>query len=299
MIESYIAQARESMPIIATVPPHTVPDMGYFVIPTAFEITHISDVTREVFGPVLHILRFKSAEFDTLITDINATGFGLTMGLHTRLDNRVDDIAERAHVGNLYVNRNQIGAVVGTQPFGGEGLSGTGPKAGGPHYLLRLSHPPENMRAAPVEIRHVLPGPTGEQNTLKLFPRGIILCLGGDAESMLEAQARLALVAGNKILLPLSPHAQAAQKKLSAEFPESIIEMYLDTEVDSLIAGDIDGICVDGSQREEIGVKVSEREGAIIPLLSAKDDPERFYHERTLTINTTAAGGNASLLAMG
>jgi RHH-type proline utilization regulon transcriptional repressor/proline dehydrogenase/delta 1-pyrroline-5-carboxylate dehydrogenase len=94
---------------------------------------------REVFGPILHVLRFKGGQLDKVIDDINATGFGLTLGLHSRISGVADRVSERAQVGNLYVNRNQIGAVVGVQPFGGEGLSGTGPKAGGPHYLARFA----------------------------------------------------------------------------------------------------------------------------------------------------------------
>jgi RHH-type proline utilization regulon transcriptional repressor/proline dehydrogenase/delta 1-pyrroline-5-carboxylate dehydrogenase len=89
---------------------------------------------------VLHVIRWKGSELDKVIGQINATGYGLTLGIHSRIDDTVEYIAERAHVGNCYVNRNQIGAVVGVQPFGGEGLSGTGPKAGGPHYLLRFAN---------------------------------------------------------------------------------------------------------------------------------------------------------------
>jgi RHH-type proline utilization regulon transcriptional repressor/proline dehydrogenase/delta 1-pyrroline-5-carboxylate dehydrogenase len=92
-----------------------------------------------VFGPALHVVRWKAEELDEVIDAINATGFGLTLGVHSRIDETVEHIRRRAKVGNLYVNRNQIGAVVGVQPFGGENLSGTGPKAGGPHYLVRFA----------------------------------------------------------------------------------------------------------------------------------------------------------------
>ncbi len=95
-------------------------------------------LTQEHFGPILHVLRFDKNKLDQVLDAINATGYGLTCGLHTRLDARVAQVAARIRAGNLYVNRNMIGAVVGVQPFGGEGLSGTGPKAGGPHYLLRF-----------------------------------------------------------------------------------------------------------------------------------------------------------------
>ena len=96
-------------------------------------------LTQEVFGPALHVVRWKASELDGVIDAINATGYGLTLGIHSRIDDTVEFIQSRARVGNCYVNRNQIGAVVGVQPFGGENLSGTGPKAGGPHYLLRFA----------------------------------------------------------------------------------------------------------------------------------------------------------------
>jgi RHH-type proline utilization regulon transcriptional repressor/proline dehydrogenase/delta 1-pyrroline-5-carboxylate dehydrogenase len=115
-----------------------LPPVGAFVAPIVFEVGSMRDIPGERFGPILHVIRFAIGDLDRVIDDINATGFGLTLGVHTRLDSRAMHIRSRARVGNLYVNRNIIGAVVGTQPFGGEGLSGTGPKAGGPHYLARF-----------------------------------------------------------------------------------------------------------------------------------------------------------------
>jgi RHH-type proline utilization regulon transcriptional repressor/proline dehydrogenase/delta 1-pyrroline-5-carboxylate dehydrogenase len=112
---------------------------GTFFAPRAYEIPSLSVLTREIFGPVLHVIRWKASELDRVIGAINATGYGLTLGIHSRIDATIDYISRNARVGNCYVNRNQIGAVVGVQPFGGEGLSGTGPKAGGPHYLLRFA----------------------------------------------------------------------------------------------------------------------------------------------------------------
>ena len=107
--------------------------------PKPVEIGSIGELSQENFGPVLHVVRWKAGELDKVIEDINSTGFGLTLGLHSRIDAVRRVVEAGAHVGNLYVNRNQIGAVVGSQPFGGEGLSGTGPKAGGPHYLPRFA----------------------------------------------------------------------------------------------------------------------------------------------------------------
>jgi RHH-type proline utilization regulon transcriptional repressor/proline dehydrogenase/delta 1-pyrroline-5-carboxylate dehydrogenase len=136
-LSDYVAQMRAKAKLIAEGGP--VPADGHFVAPIAFEVESIRDLPGERFGPVLHVARFAVEELDRIVEDINASGYGLTMGVHSRIDSRVEYIRRRARVGNLYVNRNMIGAVVGVQPFGGEGLSGTGPKAGGPHYLGRFT----------------------------------------------------------------------------------------------------------------------------------------------------------------
>jgi len=107
------------------------------IAPVAFELDKVADLREEVFGPVLHVVRWRGP-VDAVLAQINALGYGLTLGVHSRIDSRAERIAAQARVGNVYVNRNMIGAVVGVQPFGGEGLSGTGPKAGGPHYLYRF-----------------------------------------------------------------------------------------------------------------------------------------------------------------
>jgi RHH-type transcriptional regulator, proline utilization regulon repressor / proline dehydrogenase / delta 1-pyrroline-5-carboxylate dehydrogenase len=112
---------------------------GSFFAPRAFEIDSLTRLEREVFGPVLHVIRYRADRLDQVLDAINATGYGLTLGIHSRIDETARRIHERLKVGNSYVNRNMIGAVVGVQPFGGEGLSGTGPKAGGPHYLYRFA----------------------------------------------------------------------------------------------------------------------------------------------------------------
>jgi RHH-type proline utilization regulon transcriptional repressor/proline dehydrogenase/delta 1-pyrroline-5-carboxylate dehydrogenase len=112
---------------------------GHYFAPLAVEIDGIARLEREVFGPVLHVVRFRGAQLDEVVEEVNASGYGLTLGVHTRIDSVARRVAARARVGNVYVNRNMIGAVVGVQPFGGCGLSGTGPKAGGPHYLPRFA----------------------------------------------------------------------------------------------------------------------------------------------------------------
>ena len=119
--------------------PETVASQGSFFAPRAYEISGIDVLKREVFGPILHVVRWPSDKLGELCASIAATGYGLTLGIHSRIDDTVNFITEHLRVGNTYVNRNMIGAVVGVQPFGGEGLSGTGPKAGGPHYLLRFA----------------------------------------------------------------------------------------------------------------------------------------------------------------
>jgi RHH-type transcriptional regulator, proline utilization regulon repressor / proline dehydrogenase / delta 1-pyrroline-5-carboxylate dehydrogenase len=111
---------------------------GYYFAPRAFLINDLSQLKKEVFGPILHIIRYKTDDLDQVLETIINTGYGLTLGIHSRIDATIEYITRRLPAGNVYVNRNIIGAVVGVQPFGGERLSGTGPKAGGPYYLLRL-----------------------------------------------------------------------------------------------------------------------------------------------------------------
>jgi RHH-type proline utilization regulon transcriptional repressor/proline dehydrogenase/delta 1-pyrroline-5-carboxylate dehydrogenase len=138
-LERHVARsiASERRMTRLPLPPETA--KGCFVAPTIIELGSIRELNREHFGPILHVVRFKAGELAQVVDDINATGFGLTLGLHSRIAETRRFVQSRARVGNFYVNRNQIGAVVGSQPFGGEGLSGTGPKAGGPHYLARFA----------------------------------------------------------------------------------------------------------------------------------------------------------------
>jgi RHH-type transcriptional regulator, proline utilization regulon repressor / proline dehydrogenase / delta 1-pyrroline-5-carboxylate dehydrogenase len=136
-LAEYISDLRSRAELIAESGP--VPPAGTYIAPVAFEIGSIREVPGERFGPILHVARFALEDLDRVVDDISATGYGLTMGVHTRVDSRAERIRARSAVGNLYVNRSMIGAVVGEQPFGGEGLSGTGPKAGGPNYLVRFT----------------------------------------------------------------------------------------------------------------------------------------------------------------
>jgi RHH-type transcriptional regulator, proline utilization regulon repressor / proline dehydrogenase / delta 1-pyrroline-5-carboxylate dehydrogenase len=142
-VQRAVERLHHEAKLIAQTPAAAV---GNFIAPIAFEISTLADVKEEIFGPVLQVLRWRG-DIDALVDQINALGYGLTLGVQTRIDSRAERIADRAKVGNIYVNRNMVGAVVGVQPFGGEGLSGTGPKAGGPHYLARFSASPAGAPA--------------------------------------------------------------------------------------------------------------------------------------------------------
>ncbi len=139
LLEEHAQRMGREAKLIATARLPEGAEHGTFFAPRAYEIPSLKLLTREVFGPALHVVRWQADELDAVIDSINATGYGLTLGIHSRIDETVEHIRQRARVGNVYVNRNQIGAVVGVQPFGGERMSGTGPKAGGPHYLLRFA----------------------------------------------------------------------------------------------------------------------------------------------------------------
>jgi RHH-type transcriptional regulator, proline utilization regulon repressor / proline dehydrogenase / delta 1-pyrroline-5-carboxylate dehydrogenase len=138
-LEKHAARMMHDARLIQRVPLPAELARGCFFAPQAFEIDGIAQLEGEVFGPILHVVRFAGDRLDEVVDAINATGYGLTLGVHSRIDQTIERVLARARAGNIYVNRNMIGAVVGVQPFGGEGLSGTGPKAGGPHYLPRFA----------------------------------------------------------------------------------------------------------------------------------------------------------------
>jgi RHH-type transcriptional regulator, proline utilization regulon repressor / proline dehydrogenase / delta 1-pyrroline-5-carboxylate dehydrogenase len=264
---------------------------GTFIPPTMIEIPNIGALEREVFGPVLHVVRFESADLDRIIADINATGYGLTFGLHTRIDDRVQHITDAIHAGNIYVNRNQIGAIVGSQPFGGEGLSGTGPKAGGPHYMPRFCAPePQTTEAewsstgtfdaaigpAPSEHTTTLPGPTGESNRLSLLPRAPLLCLGPGPDAT-HAQAEAVQALGGCAI--------CADGSIE---PETLRTL-----------PDIAGVIWWGNTNvaRQIEQVLATRSGPILPLIPGLPDIARVMRERHVCVDTTAAGGNAALLS--
>jgi RHH-type proline utilization regulon transcriptional repressor/proline dehydrogenase/delta 1-pyrroline-5-carboxylate dehydrogenase len=257
------------------------PDRGTFLGPAIVRLPSIEALREEIFGPVLHVTTFAAQEIETVVERINALGYGLTMGLHTRLEDRVRRVVDRARVGNLYVNRNQIGAVVGVQPFGGEGLSGTGPKAGGPLYLRRFSRPvsPDPLaELAAIRARAGdLPGPAGESNRLSLHPRGRALCLGeGEALALCIEAAR---EAGNDVLL-----AAPGDDKLALAARADVALVLAPADLPELRA-----------LREALAA----RPGPLVPLLAGSPEAAMLVQERTLSVDTTASGGNVALLAAG
>ncbi|WDQ97908.1 bifunctional proline dehydrogenase/L-glutamate gamma-semialdehyde dehydrogenase PutA [Devosia sp. J2-20] len=243
---------------------------GTYVAPAVLKVNGIAEIAEEIFGPVLHIATFKADQIDAVIADINASGYGLTFGMHTRISSRVTAVSRAVRAGNIYINRNQIGAVVGSQPFGGEGLSGTGPKAGGPHYVQRFTTAPGPTDSAPV----VLPGPTGESNIMHSAPRGRVLCLGPTPADQ-QAQAVICASLGNTALLA-----------------ELDLEGLRDSDSFDAVA-----YFAEDPDLGRIRIALSEREGALIPLLTSPDDASRLLLERHVCIDTTAAGGNASLMS--
>ncbi|MEO6271188.1 MAG: bifunctional proline dehydrogenase/L-glutamate gamma-semialdehyde dehydrogenase PutA, partial [Lautropia sp.] len=356
------------------------PAGGFFVAPHLLEVGGIQDVEREVFGPVLHVATYKAEELDQVVAAINARGYGLTFGLHTRIDDRVQRVVDRIQAGNVYVNRNQIGAVVGSQPFGGEGLSGTGPKAGGPHYLTRLlrrpaptmpwpdarandlpdtktvarstaatrrtmasgafsvsvtaalqrldtsgwsvrgdrlavlqqllepqlgPHASELFEAlarfhAPIEM----PGPTGESNRLRYAAREPTLCVGPEWQPAIWQAVQALAAGGGALLLVSAPMSAALTGQLrsweAAGLPIGAVEAGPTDDSDWLQSiGGFGVLAFSGpsDRAKSLRLALARRDGEIKPLVTDLYAPLRYVHERLICIDTTAAGGNASLLA--
>ena len=287
----------------------SVPEGGFFVAPSVIQVSSIQDLEKEIFGPVLHVATFEANEIDQILYDINASGFGLTFGLHTRMDDRVEQVTSQLNVGNIYVNRNQIGAIVGSQPFGGEGMSGTGPKAGGPHYVPRFTRKAlpghtiiSGTHVDPVKVQARLsslseqqlgklstidlPGPTGESNRLSVFPRGTILCLGPSVKDAKD-QYDIAISSGCKALMVV-PGASG----------DNAVDGFLPREHIRTL-NNIEGVALWSATDDLKACRkaLASREGAIIPLLASPVMADQCVLERHICIDTTAAGGNAILLA--
>lgn len=316
---------------------------GTFIPPTLIELPNLNDLKREVFGPVLHVICYKYGELDQLLAQINAKGYGLTMGLHTRIDETIHTVISKAHVGNLYINRNIVGAVVGVQPFGGEGLSGTGPKAGGPMYIYKLmksvcmnethqlAHPFGSLSSclaaesyttqnvyhafqtwakkqfpqialqtiqSPIG-QYELPGPTGESNQYSVLARDCVLAIA-DTEQQYLAQmnsifsihAKMAVLADNVFVLK---HIQSMPEVLRQQIQS----------IQDIQTGKFDAVFHHGSQPTliELQQQIANRQGAIVSISHFNDEQyvlplEPLLIERALSINTAAAGGNASLMTL-
>nr|WP_180039782.1 trifunctional transcriptional regulator/proline dehydrogenase/L-glutamate gamma-semialdehyde dehydrogenase [Acinetobacter sp. YH12100] len=312
---------------------------GTFIAPTLIELPNLDDLEREVFGPVLHLISYKYGELEQLLDQINSKGYGLTMGLHTRIDETMQTVIARAEVGNLYINRNIVGAVVGVQPFGGEGLSGTGPKAGGPLYIYRLMHhvsekklaQPYAVQAEPALVENhlvqefkawlaktfptlslkapmqiatgqsfSLQGPTGEDNQYIILPRESVLSLAHTEQdqiqqilAILSVGSRPAVLADNTFMLKYLPTMPAA---VSKQFKV----------IRNIEIGAFGAVLHHGDTAELIDLqkRIAARKGPIISVTHWSsgnyDIPvERLVIERAISINTAAAGGNASLMTMG
>ncbi|GLQ54840.1 trifunctional transcriptional regulator/proline dehydrogenase/L-glutamate gamma-semialdehyde dehydrogenase [Devosia nitrariae] len=304
---------------------------GTFIAPTIIEIDDVAELGREVFGPVLHVVRFRRDGLAGLIDRINALGYGLTFGLHTRIDTTIAEVTARIEAGNIYVNRNQIGAVVGVQPFGGHGLSGTGPKAGGPLYLRRLvmeagsvvpglpanaapdpalaalagwlsengthdiAHAARLMGTHPVVKANVeLAGPVGERNSYLTRPRGTVLA-SAETEAGLLAQLAAILATGNDALVEAPPHLE----RLFADLPEGARRR---VSVGPAEPGSVQAALVEGTHAvAAMSRRVAEWPGPVVTVQGPVDGHyslDLLVDEISISTNTAAAGGNASLMAL-
>jgi RHH-type proline utilization regulon transcriptional repressor/proline dehydrogenase/delta 1-pyrroline-5-carboxylate dehydrogenase len=310
---------------------------GTFVAPTVIEIDRIEDIPGEVFGPVLHVLRWRFGTLDALIDAIDATGYGLTMGIHSRIDEHIARVAARARVGNLYVNRTLIGATVGVQPFGGEGLSGTGPKAGGPFYLARLdegrgAHRFRPGAGAPLDADRLgplreaiaacpalddalkarldmhcvlceaaamglttmtLPGPTGETNTLTLRPRERIACIADDPAALIRQ-----VIAARSI--GIVPAARVARLPAALH---PFVDPW-DGDVATIEGLEALLLAVPAGERVRTKAACAARPGPLVAVIPWDEGTEpvlqlwRLMREFAESVNTAAAGGNASLMTL-
>ncbi|HDR0626013.1 bifunctional proline dehydrogenase/L-glutamate gamma-semialdehyde dehydrogenase PutA [Pasteurella multocida] len=301
---------------------------GIFVPPTLFELENLHHLKHEVFGPVLHVVRFHASEFNQVIAQINSTGFGLTSGIHSRIDESINHWLKQVHAGNLYVNRNTVGAVVGVQAFGGRGLSGTGPKAGGPFYLQRLIHAKhwaltplhyntsrdlsdlaakvrsiftkseqapllslidQVAQCSPLNTTFRMQGITGEENYLTFTPRSLIAIGNGPLAQQMQALIAVAAVGATAVI---SKYSQlAAYEKRLADYL-FVAEVEECEEISQLIVLDP----ITAKQKAQYAA----RPGAILTYVEQLDLALSLFpllHEQAISINTTAAGGNASLMA--
>ena len=339
-IETHIETMRAMGHKVTQVPLPDIAKEGTYVSPTLIEIDSIGELKREVFGPVLHVVRYKRKDIKKLINEINSTGYGLTFGLHTRLDDFVDYVSSHIRVGNIYINRNIIGAVVGSQPFGGRGLSGTGPKAGGPLYIGRLvKQAPEPQFSvgarkndlidsfvnwlqkngdssdvafakslngkSPLGVSVNLPGPVGESNVYSLHSRGKIL-LFPQTKSGLYRQLATIFATGNVAVIDA---ACKLQNSLS-DLPEQLIRNVEWSEnlnadgpyAGALIEGDENSIIEKQKIIAALSGPIILTQAATSEELASAELPYNLGYlseEVSTSVNTAAAGGNASLMTIG
>ena len=333
-LQAHIDNAGAHAKVVAKVQHSNV--NGYYVAPTMIELECLDDINKEFFGPILHVIRYKSECLEDMIDQLNAKGFGLTFGIHSRIKTQVDFVSKRINAGNIYINRNQVGAIVGSQPFGGEGLSGTGPKAGGPSALHGYSRkldtkisstgivlPSINTvcfdqlmlnkiaNAFPLLdqafINHLtdtvnqysqsveLPGPTGESNTLSYHPKGCVLCFGpSDADAL--QQSILALALGNSVMSVLNQQDFDQLVELGID-SNTLFRMNRAPNNAFLESDCYDAILYSGGTKV-IEFAVLDRNAGITPVIGSTNEPWRLLNERVITVDTTASGGNANLLAL-
>ena len=307
---------------------------GNWVAPTIIEIDTLAHLAQEVFGPILHVLRYRRQDLPAVIDQINWLGYGLTFGIHSRIDATINFISQRICAGNIYVNRSIVGAVVGVQPFGGLGKSGTGPKAGGPHYVRRL----QRARITPIDDNDVmlqptapalrdfqtwavmhghhtlsklcehyartnlvgstkpLPGPTGESNILSFIARGKVLCAAGQVDTLLNQLAAV-LASGNLAILDLT-----SRKLLPASALPVLSEHLIVTEGVDERACYLSLAMVDAMRSASVRSQLAARDDMIVPVVDTDARLPIAMHflaaEHTVSINNTAAGGNASLMRL-
>ncbi len=293
-------------------------ESGYFLAPTLIKVQGIEDLDEERFGPILHIAPYDAENLQTIVSTINSRGYGLTFGCHTRVRERAEYLARELNVGNIYINRNQIGAVVESQPFGGEGLSGTGPKAGGPQYIQALRRAAVRpAQAATVEEEDIIseallvaawrdfrrtvkttesisqtecPGVTGESNTLIVNPRGSWLCAGDDTAWEMAIDAA---TAGNPVMLVTNA---SEPEGLDSSLPIKRIKGNLNLAHLRHLSH-LSGVSLSGSEDWcRLARRIlSQRQGVIVPLLIEPGISPRHVCEKHLCEDTTAAGGNPQL----
>lgn len=337
---------------------------GCFFAPAFYEIDNLTLLEEEVFGPVLHLRRYRQGDLEAVLDEINGTGYGLTLGIHSRIEGRCEAVANLARVGNVYVNRNMVGAIVGVQPFGGRGRSGTGPKAGGPAYLPALLKTEIDMEASTaIEIEfgeyhvdasfegavadwhltgvaervqrvrlmllswlleledtdpvrfstldvdrvlvqfskisdwlqknaeaHLMVSPTGETNSLSWWPLGTVCLVADQCDETVILQLVTSLASGNGVAYAPQPGA---------------LDPPIDSELSPLIkyreglAPEADAMAIPADLTVYSTIKnlALSKRADLVPIIAGIADPARFMVEKTITIDTTAAGGNASLLA--